>query len=78
MTDQHLAEGRLYPPLSQIKEVSLNIAVDLAEYVYRNGLASTYPEPVDKRAFVQSFLYDIDYESFEQELWQWESQSVQE
>ena len=71
VTDGHLAEGRVYPPLSQIQDVSLAIAVDLAEYVYKEGLASAYPEPMDKEAFIRSFRYNTDYESFEPETWEW-------
>ncbi|KAK7108037.1 NADP-dependent malic enzyme-like [Littorina saxatilis] len=71
VTDEHLAEGRVYPPLSDIQSVSLAIAVDLAEYVYKEGMASAYPEPDDKEAFIRSFLYDTDYESFEPETWDW-------
>lgn len=71
MTDQHLKEGRVYPPLSEIQNVSMTIAVDLAEYVYQNGLASAYPEPADKKAYIQSFIYNTDYERFEPETWDW-------
>ena len=71
VTDEHLAEGRLYPPLSMIQDVSLAIAVNLAEYVYKEGMASAYPEPDDKEAFIRSFLYDVTYESFEPVTWEW-------
>ncbi|BFZ09944.1 hypothetical protein BsWGS_12983 [Bradybaena similaris] len=71
VTDQHLKEGRVYPPLSEIQNVSMTIAVDLAEYVYQNGLASAYPEPADKKAYIQSFIYNTDYERFEPETWDW-------
>ncbi|KAK3773297.1 hypothetical protein RRG08_023184 [Elysia crispata] len=71
VTDEHLAEGRVYPPLSDIQEVSLNIAVDLAEYCYTNGLASAYPEPDDKEEYVKSFMYTSEYEIFEPETWEW-------
>lgn len=71
VTDEHLKEGRVYPPLSQVQDVSLKIAVDLAEYVYKNGLASVYPEPEDKEAFIRSFIYDTDYECFEPATWDW-------
>ncbi|XP_076467387.1 NADP-dependent malic enzyme-like [Babylonia areolata] len=74
VTDKHLAEGRVYPPLSDIQEVSVAIATDLAQYVYKEGLASTYPEPLDKEEFVRSFLYHTQYECFEPEIWEWPSQ----
>ncbi|XP_059143485.1 NADP-dependent malic enzyme-like [Physella acuta] len=71
VTDENLAEGRLYPPLSLIQDVSLKIATGLAEYVYANNMASAYPEPADKEAYIRSFLYDTDYECFEPETWDW-------
>lgn len=71
VTDEHLAEGRVYPPLNQIQDVSLSIATNLAEYFYQEGSASTYPEPKDKQTFIKSFLYFTDYECFEPETWEW-------
>ena len=41
--DQEL--GRMYPPLFKIKNVSIKIAAKVAEEAYKDGLASTYPEP---------------------------------
>ena len=74
MTDEHLAEGRVYPPLSSIQDVSFNIAVDLAKYCYANGLASAYPEPEDKGEYVRSFMYQPEYEIFEPDTWDWPGQ----
>ncbi|RUS90744.1 hypothetical protein EGW08_001455 [Elysia chlorotica] len=71
VTDDHLAEGRVYPPLSDIQEVSFKIAVDLAQYCYSNGLASAYPEPENKAEYIRSFMYTLEYESFEPETWEW-------
>lgn len=71
VTDEDLAEGRLYPPLNKIQDVSLKIATGLAEYVYKTGMASAYPEPADKEAYIRSFMYDANYECFEPETWDW-------
>ena len=38
------AEGRIYPPLSEIRDVALAIAVAVAQVVYDRGLAGV-PEP---------------------------------
>jgi len=56
-----LGYGRLYPPLQNIKSVSLIIAKAICEDAYKNGYASVYPEPVDKLKFVESQLYDYHY-----------------
>lgn len=57
-----LAVGRLYPPLSNIREISVKIATRVAEEAYQDGSASTYPEPQDKEAFIRSTLYDYSYD----------------
>ncbi|XP_050390699.1 NADP-dependent malic enzyme [Patella vulgata] len=74
VTQENLDEGRVYPPLSQIREVSLTIATKLSEDVYREGLATTYPEPTDKAAFIRAHVYDTEYEHFVPETWDWPEQ----
>lgn len=77
VTQEHLAEGRLYPPLSTIREVSLKIAVKIVDYAYRNNLASWYPEPEDKEAFVKSIIYSPDYDSFVIDNYGWPEEAMQ-
>ena len=45
VTEEDLSLGRMYPPLSKIKNVSIKIATKVAEEAYKEGMASTYPEP---------------------------------
>ncbi|XP_030414773.1 NADP-dependent malic enzyme, mitochondrial isoform X1 [Gopherus evgoodei] len=71
VTEEHLAEGRLYPPLSTIREVSFKIAVKIVDYAYKHNLASWYPEPEDKEAFVKALMYSTDYESFAIDNYRW-------
>lgn len=71
VTDQHLAEGRVYPPLSEIQNVSLKIATEIGEFVYKEDLASLYPEPADKREQIWKGMYSTDYECFEPAIWDW-------
>lgn len=61
VTSEDLEVGRVYPPLSKIKEISLKIATKVAEEAYKDGMASTYPEPQDKEAYIKSLLYNYDY-----------------
>lgn len=56
-----LDEGRLYPPLSKIQDVSFAIAVKLAEYFFDTGVATVSPRPKDLEAFIKSKLYDFSY-----------------
>ena len=71
VTKEHLDEGRVYPPLSDIREVSTKIAVRLVDYAYRNGLAYHFPEPQDKETFIASHQYDSDYEEYIPPLYDW-------
>jgi len=62
VSQEDLAVGRLYPPLSNIREISVKIATQVAKEAYVAGTASTYPEPQDKEAFIRSHLYDYNYD----------------
>ena len=64
VTDADLEEGRIYPPLKDIREVSTILATKIVEYAYENNLASAYPEPENKEEFVRQHQYDISYENF--------------
>eukprot|EP00062_Callorhinchus_milii_P008468 gi/632951190/ref/XP_007891153.1/ PREDICTED: NADP-dependent malic enzyme isoform X2 [Callorhinchus milii] len=69
--EEHLAEGRLYPPLNTIRDVSLKLAVQTVEYAYKNGMTSVYPEPEDKETFVRSMMYSTDYDDFVTDSYTW-------
>ncbi|KFP30078.1 hypothetical protein N325_09101, partial [Colius striatus] len=77
VTEQNLAEGRLYPPLDSIREVSLKIAVKIVDWAYKHGLASWYPEPADKEAFVKRLVYSPDYDSFVTDDYRWPPAAMQ-
>uniref|UniRef100_A0A8C3JRE8 Malic enzyme n=1 Tax=Calidris pygmaea TaxID=425635 RepID=A0A8C3JRE8_9CHAR len=77
VTEQNLAEGRLYPPLHSIREVSLKIAVKIVDWAYKHGLASWYPEPADKEAFVKQLVYSPDYDSFVIDDYRWPPAAMQ-
>merc|ERR1712117_89168 len=62
VSDSDYAVGRLYPPLSEIRDCSVKIAKRIAEEAYADKTASTYPEPEDKEAFIRSQLYDYNYD----------------
>lgn len=64
VTEADLEEGRVYPPLTNIKEVSFQIALRVAQVAYLQGLATNMPEPEDKHELVQSVLYSPDYKSY--------------
>lgn len=60
VTDDELAEGRVYPALNRIREVSAGIATAVAQVAYDQGLA-TVPHPADLPAFIQSQMYQPIY-----------------
>merc|ERR1712142_1043852 len=59
--DSDIAVGRLYPPLSSLREISIKIATKVAIEAYKSGTASTYPEPANKETFIRQQLYDYTY-----------------
>ncbi|MEZ6036968.1 MAG: NAD-dependent malic enzyme [Planctomycetota bacterium] len=62
-SQQDLDSGCLYPPLENIRAVSLRIAVAVAEHVYAEGLAAG-ARPDDLEAHVRSFVYEPEYEDY--------------
>jgi len=60
---QSLAQGSLFPPLTEIRAVSARIATAVATTAYAEGLASR-PRPEDLAAAVQAQMYDGTYPTF--------------
>ncbi|XP_055458471.1 NADP-dependent malic enzyme [Psammomys obesus] len=79
VSDKHLEEGRLYPPLSTIRDVSLKIAVKIVTDAYREKMASAYPEPQNKEEFVCSQMYSTNYDQILPDCYSWpeEFQKIQ-
>ena len=63
VSESDLEQGRIYPSLKRIREVSTAIALAVAEIAYRNGLAAE-PPPKDLAAHIQSQIYEPIYESY--------------
>nr|XP_031363353.1 NAD-dependent malic enzyme, mitochondrial [Lonchura striata domestica] len=76
LTDEELAQGRLYPPLSNIREVSIYIAVKVMEFLYANNMAFHYPEPADKSRYIRSKVWTYEYESFMPDVYDWPESKV--
>ncbi|KAM9096974.1 NAD-dependent malic enzyme, mitochondrial [Sarcophilus harrisii] len=71
LTEKELEEGRLYPRLSNIQEVSINIAIKITEYLYAKKMAFRYPEPENKTDYVRSRIWRSDYESLLPDVYEW-------
>jgi malate dehydrogenase (oxaloacetate-decarboxylating)(NADP+) len=63
VTHADLAQGRIYPPLCKIRELSVRIATEVAQVACRQGLARV-PEPNDLEAFIRSHVYEPEYRSY--------------
>ncbi|MEO6002962.1 MAG: NAD-dependent malic enzyme [Opitutus sp.] len=60
---EDLAMGRVYPSLTKIREVSLAIAVAVAEEAHREGLA-TVARPADLKADIKSRMFTPVYREY--------------
>lgn len=59
--DDDISTGTLYPPLKEMRKISLNIAVAVAKCVYDLGLASR-PEPTTNwEEYIAARMYNPDY-----------------
>jgi malate dehydrogenase (oxaloacetate-decarboxylating)(NADP+) len=58
-----LDAGRIYPPITQIRAVSVRIATALAELAYARGLAQV-PRPDDLSGYVRSLMFEPAYRSY--------------
>jgi len=57
---EDLAVGRIYPPLTKIREVSLSIAAAVAEVAHRTGLARA-PRPADLLEDIRGRMFQPVY-----------------
>ena len=60
VSEEQLATGNLYPLLRDIRDVSLAIAVSVAEMAYAQGVARV-PRPQDLTAHIRSMMYSPVY-----------------
>ena len=63
VTKSDLDQGRIYPPLKQIREVSLAIAVAVARIAVQSGLA-TESLPEDPKETIRGMMYKPEYVSY--------------
>ena len=60
VSEEDLAKGTLYPPLSSIRSVSLRIAVELANKAWEQGLAGI-DKPSDPETHIAQMMYSPEY-----------------
>ena len=63
VSEDDLAQGRIYPSLTRIKEVSTAIATAVAGVAYSQGLARK-PKPDDLSAYIKFQMYEPEYHRY--------------
>uniref|UniRef100_A0A7N0T5M3 Malic enzyme n=2 Tax=Kalanchoe fedtschenkoi TaxID=63787 RepID=A0A7N0T5M3_KALFE len=62
--DEHYEKGLIYPPFSNIRTISANIAAKVAAKAYELGLASRLPRPENLVKFAESCMYSPVYRNY--------------
>jgi malate dehydrogenase (oxaloacetate-decarboxylating)(NADP+) len=60
ISEEDFAKGLIYPPIKNIREVSINVAVKVAEEIFKSGLARV-KKPKNIRKFIMSKMYEPVY-----------------
>jgi malate dehydrogenase (oxaloacetate-decarboxylating)(NADP+) len=63
VSETDLKIGRVYPPLPRIREVSILIAIAVADVAYKRGLA-TKSRPEDLSGYIETLIYEPEYQSY--------------
>jgi malate dehydrogenase (oxaloacetate-decarboxylating)(NADP+) len=63
VTEDDLAQGRIFPSLTRIREVSAVIATAVAEVAFKRSL-TTMNRPADLAAHIKAQMYDPTYKEY--------------
>jgi malate dehydrogenase (oxaloacetate-decarboxylating)(NADP+) len=63
VSEADLEQGRVYPPMNRIREVSAAVAEAVAGVAYDQGLA-TEPRPGNLSGHIRSMMYEPNYDSY--------------
>ena len=61
VSQEDLDVGALYPPLTDIRQLSISIAKAVIEYAYETGLAQLQPKPEAIEDHLKNYMYDPSY-----------------
>ncbi|XP_031737340.1 NADP-dependent malic enzyme isoform X2 [Cucumis sativus] len=64
VSQENYDKGLIYPPFTNIRKISANIAAKVAAKAYELGLASRLPRPKDLVKFAESCMYSPRYRSY--------------
>jgi hypothetical protein len=73
VSEAELEEGRVYPNLNRIQEVSLAIAVDVGKYALSKNLCHLHPAPAPEQIaeIIKSQVYNPVYTNALNTNWAW-------
>ena len=60
VSEEDLAQGKVFPPVSNIRDVSLEVAVAVSRTAMHDGLTSLAP-PGDLKSYIRSKMYRPEY-----------------
>jgi len=58
VSEKNLQNGSLYPRLTEIRNISLNIATAVAEKVYELGISKDKEKPANLKQLIADYMYD--------------------
>ncbi|KAL5062826.1 hypothetical protein RYX36_024563 [Vicia faba] len=64
VTQEHYDKGLIYPPFTNIRKISANIAARVAAKAYELGLATRLPQPKNLVNFAESCMYTPTYRNY--------------
>ncbi|KAJ4829742.1 hypothetical protein Tsubulata_020755, partial [Turnera subulata] len=64
VTEEHFDKGMTYPPFSQIRKISANIAAKVAAKAYELGVATRLPRPQNLVKYAESCMYSPVYRNY--------------
>ncbi|TYG59728.1 hypothetical protein ES288_D07G009700v1 [Gossypium darwinii] len=64
VSDENYNKGLIYPPFSNIRKISANIAANVAAKAYELGVASRLPRPANLVKYAESCMYSPVYRSY--------------
>ncbi|KAL5074083.1 hypothetical protein RYX36_013067 [Vicia faba] len=64
VSQENYDKGLIYPPFTNIRKISANIAASVAAKTYELGLASHLPQPKDLVKYAESCMYSPSYRSY--------------
>jgi len=71
VSEKELNEGRVFPNLNRIQEVSLQIAIDVGKFALEKGLCHLHPAPESIAELVKSQVYEPVYRDAIRTNWAW-------